>query len=293
MFIKKIFLILLLIVCMFINILPVLATADKLVLRYNAQNSNKNLLSIDIYFENPGNFQTERYESLYIQLALYDGDIEVTKDYFSSATADTSLTGGTYNTCKMNSGNKRILISYMDTGNGNYIGWNAQTGHLATFNITLSKEIDKELTFKALRATYKRVSNADEINIVSQEFDKIYPYQEPTTSPYLLDITTTPTNQNNETINSSNINSMTKINFSVSKLVLDNVNGTFIAAFYNDNETLEFAEIATQVIDEEDDNVEITLTRSPSTASRIRLFAWDGISTLVPISESKEYTIIE
>ncbi len=290
---RKIFLILCLVVCTFINILPVGATADKLVLKYNAQNSNENLLSIDIYFQNPGNFQTERYESLYIYLALYDGDVEVTKDYFSSATAQVSLSGGTNNICKMNSGNKRILISYLADSAENYISWNSETGHLATFNISLSKEINKELTFKTVSATYKRVSDAAKINIVNQEFDKIYPYTESSTSPYLLDIAQTLANQNNEIINSSNINSTTKINFGVSKLVSDNVNATFIAAFYNDDETLEFAEIATQVIDEEDDNVEITLTKTPTTASKIRLFAWDGISTLVPISESKEYIIIE
>ncbi len=292
---KKIFVILFLMFSFVFYTSPVYAATDRLVVKYNEQNSNENMLSIDIYLKNPGNFATECYESIYIILALYDGNNDVTSQYFSSATTQVSLSGGSnYNVCRLNSSNKRININYYNTpGASNYIRWDGETGHIATFNITLSKSIDKELTFKATNASYKRVRDGEKVNIQNQEFDKIYPYSQTSSSSYLIDIGETLTNQNNQLISTADLSSLTEVNFDVLKSTDSNVNASFVIAFYNSNNTLEFAEITTKLIDNNSDSVKVILSKSPETANAIKIFAWEDFVTLTPLSEVLEYNITD
>ncbi len=100
------------------------------------------------------------------------------------------------------------------------------------------------------------------------------------------------TNQDGEIITPDNIADITKVKMTLSKLHTGDHTGTFMIAFYGADNRLLYVKSKQATISEETDEVEIDITDDVSSAHKIKAFAWKDLSSIQPICEALEETII-
>lgn len=98
-------------------------------------------------------------------------------------------------------------------------------------------------------------------------------------------------NQNEEIITADNIADITKVKLTLSKLQSGEHTGTFLIAFYGENDKLLYMNCKTGTISENGDEVEIDIGENVASAQKIKVFAWDCLSTMNPMCNAMEEII--
>lgn len=94
-------------------------------------------------------------------------------------------------------------------------------------------------------------------------------------------------NQDNEIITSENLNALTGVRLTVSKLTEGEQSGLFAAAFYDENDKLISISCKTASVVKAVDTIEIAINSDVGSARKIRLFAWKDLDSLSP--SAKKY----
>jgi len=149
-----------------------------------------------------------------------------------------------------------------------------ENGELYTIPLIITKDCD-------IRAY--AVKNG----VISDETE--YSYTINSTHPLYL--VNTPTTQDGELITNENIASLSKINLVIEKLKDEEVQTTFLVAFYDENNKLLSIERTEKLISEETNDVEITVEKSITSAAKLKVFMWSNLSELQPLSMAEEFLI--
>lgn len=100
------------------------------------------------------------------------------------------------------------------------------------------------------------------------------------------------TNQDGDIITADNVNNITKVKMTLSKLNTDEQTGVFLIAFYGYDGRLVYVNSKPVTIDEDTDEVEIDVTGDVSSAYKVKAFAFKDLTNMQPICDALEENIV-
>lgn len=149
-----------------------------------------------------------------------------------------------------------------------------ENGQLYTIPIVITKDTD----IRAYAVKNGVISNEVEYNYIIN-------------SKLLVYLVNTPTNQEGNLISSENSASLSKINLVIEKLTEGEIQGSFIVAFYDECGRMLSVEMAEKVVSEKVDTIEILVNKNIGSAYKMKVFMWDSLNTLKPLSNAEEFHI--
>ncbi len=100
------------------------------------------------------------------------------------------------------------------------------------------------------------------------------------------------TNQDDEIITLDNIDSLTNVKMTLSKLYSGDHTGLFLIAFYDAGNRLICVEYKSSIISTDVDLVEFDIEYDVSSTSKIKAFAWKDLTSIQPLCEALEKNLI-
>lgn len=101
------------------------------------------------------------------------------------------------------------------------------------------------------------------------------------------------TNQDGEVLMLDNISELTKVNVTLSKLQEGEHTSEIMIAFYDENDHLIYATHKSATISDDMSHVEIDIEEDVSSAYKVKVFAWDGLSSMRAMCKAWEEIIAE